>query len=48
MQRAIEILSVFFVAVGVVWFLLAQGLGIMRGICEIRRRKHDHLKGRDF
>jgi hypothetical protein len=31
MQRAIEILSVFFVALGVVWFLLAQASGILQG-----------------
>ena len=47
MQRAIVVLSLSFVALGVVGFLLAQVLGIMRGIREIRGRK-DHPKGRDF
>jgi hypothetical protein len=45
MQGAIVILSLSFVALGVVGFLLAQVLGIMRGIREIRGRRKDHPKG---
>lgn len=48
MPRAIVVFSLSFVALGVVWFLLAQVLGIMRGIREIWSRKDDHTKGRDF
>jgi hypothetical protein len=44
MQGAIVILSLSLVALGVVGFLLAQVLGIMRGIREIRGRRKDHPK----
>ena len=41
MERAVEILSVFFVSLGVAWFLLAQGSGIVQGIREARGRKQN-------
>ena len=46
MQRTIVVLSLLLVALGVVGFLLAQVLGIVRGIRAIRSRKD--LTGRDF
>jgi hypothetical protein len=46
MERAVEILSVFFVSLGVAWFLLAQGSGIVQGIREARGRKQNrHRRG---
>jgi hypothetical protein len=44
MQGAIVILFLSLVALGVVGFLLAQVLGVMRGIREIRGRRKDHPK----
>jgi hypothetical protein len=41
MQGAIVILSLSFVALGVVGFLLGQVLGVMRALREIRGRRKD-------
>jgi K+ transporter len=48
MERIAEVISVLFVTVGVVWFLVVQGSGIMHGLHEWRGRKHKHPKRRPF
>jgi hypothetical protein len=44
MQRAMVMLSLSFVVLGLVGFVLAQVLGVLRGTREIRSRE----RGRDF